>query len=116
MQTVPCHRFEGDVDDTEQLLAFVLTHFNSNHRISFICPAGKGAAIMSRLRAKLSRVRKKLKEKGKRQQHFYMLSDVKSWTSLDGKRSDCVFVTKKVTQGQEMLERFEAQVGHSGRL
>lgn len=116
MQTVPCHRFTGDVDSTEDLLAFVLIHFNKDHRVSFICPAGKGKAIMSRLRAKLSRTRKNIKLKGGRQQHFYMLSHITPWTQLDGRRQECVFVTKKVTESQQMLERFEGMVGHSGRL
>ena len=115
MPLAPCHRFEGNVDDTEALLAFILTHLKVDDRVSFICPAGKGKAYMSRVRAMLSRVRKRLEQKGKLRQHFYMLSDVVPWT-LEGKRYDCVFVHRKVTDAQKMLENFESMIGHSSRL
>ena len=113
MATDTSVRLTVDIQDTEALLGAILFNFREGHRVNFLVPSGEASATMARVRTKLSRVRKNMKQKGKPHEYFLMQSHIFKWTELDGSRWDCIVLWKKKTPQHQMAERFEQSFGIS---
>ena len=107
---------EVDVNNTKLLLGSILTQVNNDNRVQFLCPAGSGEAIMQRARVMLSRVRKRLEQRGKARKHFKLHHSIHPYTDREGIRHDCVTVWRSKNLRHSMAETLEDLVGHSQQL
>jgi hypothetical protein len=104
-----------DVNDTQALLGAILTHVNADQRVQFLCDPGMGGPIMQRVRVKLSRVRKKLNERGRPKKHFKLHHDIYPY-SKDGKRHDCVVVWRTRNLRHSISETLEDLIGNGNSI
>jgi hypothetical protein len=87
------------LDNTNTLLAEVLTHVLKDHYVHFLVEAGEGRNVVNRLRMQLSRQRKKLRDKGKKFKQFMLYSTIHSETR-DGIRYDAIVMWKQQSVSQ----------------
>ena len=87
---------------TTPLLVEILRQCKQGHRVQFLCDAGSGSAVVQRLRVALSRSRKRNEAAGKKLDLFTMHDSVHPYTTVDGKRHDCVVIwTNKTEQHRD---------------
>ena len=94
---------EPSLDNTNKLLAEVLTHVLQDHYVLFLVDAGEGRNVVNRLRMQLSRQRKKLRDRGKKFKQFTLHSTIHPETH-DGVRFDAIVMWK-----QQSLSQIAAQ-------
>lgn len=96
--------------DTKLLLGNILAHLNQDEKVSFLTPAGEGAATIQRVRMLLSRVRKKMEAKGMPRKHFKMMQEIYPFTE-SGVRHDCVLVYRIKNRNHRIMEQLEEMAG-----
>lgn len=96
--------------DTRLLLGNILAHLNQDEWVSFLTPAGEGAATIQRVRMLLSRVRKKMEAKGMPRKHFKMRQEIYPFTE-NGIRYDCVLVYRTKNRQHRIMEQLEEMSG-----
>lgn len=92
---------------TEKLLGQSLLIMNDGNRATFLCDAGMGQAVVSRIRMRLSRLRATMDRKNQPRQHFRLNAQVYPYTNRQGFRSDCVVLSRVKTREHLLAESIE---------
>lgn len=103
-----------NINDTTILLGEILTETLTN-RIMFLTAPGEARNVIQRCRVMLSRVRKRLKQDGRRRKHFTLNHTIHPHTE-HGKRYDCLVVWRSTHIVHSMSETLEDLVGHGKEL
>lgn len=82
----------SNVGSTQELTANILHLAKQGERVQFLVDPGNGLRIVQRMRVALSRSRRRNLDRGKSVDEFTLYHDVYPYTSLDGKRHDCIVV------------------------
>lgn len=100
-------RIEPKLDNTEELLAQILrVILKDEQRVAFLCPAGRAAALLARLRVMTSRKRKVMAAKGLKAKQFRTRASVHAETH-NGIRHDCIVMWRETNDSTFMSEVFE---------
>lgn len=100
-----------DLEDTKQIAEMVLTHALKGHRVRMLVPAGSSRLTCQRVRTLVTRIREKVRTRGKVPDMFKLLSTVHPETH-DGHRFDCIIwrVERNTRHKlQSLLERMEIE-------
>jgi hypothetical protein len=97
---------DTDKLNTQQLLAAILIQVREDKRVSFLCAAGNGGAVMQRIRVALSRVRKTMEEDAIPIGMFTLRNSIHPETH-ESRRYDCVVVWRERNDRHETLESLE---------
>jgi hypothetical protein len=112
-QMQPCVRLnEPALDKTETLLEQILLPIlKEEARVRFLCDAGDGENVCSRIRVMLSRKRQKLKAAGHKVRYFRLHSSIHPET-YGGKRFDCIVMWRTVNESHIMTQELEDLMSH----
>lgn len=95
--------------DALSLLNMMLERWehDQSETIVLLTEIGDGAALVNRLRVRMSIVRKSIKEDGERLHIFRLNTHVLPWTELDNTKYDGIICTKTRTAKFQMMEIFD---------
>lgn len=101
-----------NIDDTEKLLVEILSHtlHNPDFRILFLVPAGSGRHYVARLRVMISRKRKRMEQKGRKQKQFRLNSCIHPETH-SGIRHDAIVMWTQRLDSHVLTEALEDILG-----
>lgn len=108
-------RIDVDINNTELLLGTIQRCISNGGRCLFLCQPGMGPVVLQRLRTKLARVRKSMREQGKPRQHFTLHHSIHPHTEF-AQRYDAVVVWKTQSDKHKMTESLEDIIGHGGSI